>query len=327
MSYIMRRSGLSVLLLIATCLICSCTALQEASQRRQERLAEKNKDRYLLLTPDKGDIQSGKGAIKSESAHYTLTFSDDLQADKDFDEETERNEFAQSALGYMESLYQQMYKIYGFQPEHKIHVTLHKVYQGVTTVATTTTQYRHERRGDESLKVVTGIGMDFPLAMYKQPGVRVHELTHAFTNIYFLPTWFNEGIAVMMQTEWAKDKGHPKFMSLENNIKRNLDGVNDLEDWGSHGSVSNLTQWRYSYAYTIVAELHKRFGNDFYLKVFRLMEADQLHNKLPSKMSTSFLIYYLSQAAGTDLVPFFNRLHFNARKLTKQDILRHIAGR
>lgn len=326
-TYIIRRNVLPFFLLVAICLICSCTALQEASQRRQQRFAEKDKNRYLLLAANKEGVQIGKDAIKSESAHYTLTFSDDLQADKAFDEVEERNEFAQSALGYMESLYDQMHKLYGFQPEHKIHVTLHKVYRGVTTVATTTTQYRQEYKGNESLKIITGIKMDFPLAMYKQPGVRVHELTHAFTNIYFLPTWFNEGIAVMMQTEWGKDTGHPKFSSLENNTKRNLDGINDLEDWASHGGTSKLTQWRYSYAYTIVAELHRRFGSDFYLKVFRLMEADQLHNKLPSKMSTSFLIYYLSQAAGVDLVPFFNKLDFNARKLNKQDIIRHISNR
>jgi hypothetical protein len=54
------------------------------------------------------------------------------------------------------------------------------------------------------------------------------------------------------------------------------------------------------------------------------MEADQLHNKLPSKMSTSFLIYYLNQAAGTDLVPFFESLYFNVRRLTKADILQNI---
>ena len=313
-----------LLILIVGCLFfSSCTALQEAQQRKEKRMMEK-RDKYLTLAPSKGEIKVAEDAQTAESAHYTITFAADLKDHEDFDEVLERNEFSQSALSYMESLYDELNAIFGFQPEHKIHVTLHGVYNKSTNVATTTTQYRYEVKGNTSLKYVTGIKMDFPLAMYAKPDVRVHELTHAFTNIYFLPTWFNEGIAVMMQTEWAKGGSHPKFDNLETNLKRNLDGVNDLEDWVSHGGNPKLTQWRYSYAYSIVSELRKRFGHDYYIRVFRLMEADQLHNKLPSKMSTSFLIYYLNQAAGTDLVPFFESLYFNVRRLTKADILQNI---
>ena len=41
-------------------------------------------------------------------------------------------------------------------------------------------------------------------------------------------------------------------------------------------------------------------------------------------MKTSFLVYYFSEAAGEDLVPFFRKLHFKVRKLTKEDILNQI---
>lgn len=317
-----------LLIFIVCCLFVSgCVslqALQEAQEIREKRLAEERNKEYLMLAPSKGEIKIAEDAQTAESAHYTITFGPDLEGHKDFDEDSERDSFMKSALGYMESLYNEMNVIFGFQPEHKIHVTLHDVYRETRHLATTTTQYRYESKGNTSLKYVTGIKMDFPLAMYEKPDVRVHELTHAFTNIYFLPTWFNEGIAVLMQTEWAKGGSHPKFNNLEANVKRNLDGVNDLEDWEFHGGTSKLLQWRYSYAYTIVSELRKRFGHDYYIKVFQLMEADQLHNKLPSKMSTSFLIYYLNQAAETDLIPFFENLHFKVRRLTKEDILQNI---
>ena len=117
----------------------------------------------------------------------------------------------------------------------------------------------------------------------------------------------NEGIAVSIQSEFAKSASHPKFDSLQTNLKRNLNGVNSLEDWEKGGSPE-LTHWRYRYAYTIISELEKLHGKDFYIKTFQLMDADQLHNKLPNRMSNSFLIYYLSIAAGTDLVPFFKGL-------------------
>ena len=277
-----------------------------------------------MLAPAKGKVQVTAGAQTAESAHYSITFADDLSVHHKFDETSERSTYVQSALVYMESLYKEMNAVFGFQPQHKIHVTLHNVYRGTTNRATTTTQYTYKTQGNTSLKYVTGIKMDFPIAMYEKPTTRVHELTHAFTNIYFLPTWFNEGIAVLMETEWAKGGLHPKFDDLHRNLKRNLDGINDLEDWESHGGNPKLTQWRYRYAYTIVSELRKRYGPDFYIKVFRLMDADQLHSKLPTKMSTSFLVYYLSQAAGTDLAPFFTELAFKVQKLTKAQILENI---
>lgn len=310
---------------IIGCLCFSgCTVMKEAQQRREARLKKQRDDQYLMLTPAKGDIQPEEGTRPAESAHYTITFAEDLKEHENFDEISERTVYAASALGYMESLYNEMNAVFGFQPEHKIHVTLHNIYRGTTNVATTTTQYNYRSEGNTSLKTVTGIKMDFPIAMYEKPTTRVHELTHAFTNIYFLPTWFNEGLAVLMETEWANAGLHPKFDSLEVHLKQNMDGINDLEDWGSHGGSSQVTQWRYRYAYTIVSELRKRYGPDFYIKVFRLMDADQLHNKLPSKMSTSFLIYYLSQAAGVDLVPFFTKYAFKVQKLTKADILMNI---
>ena len=301
-----------------------CAALKEAQEQRAARLKKERGDQYFMLTPARGDVQVSTDARTAESAHYSITFAEDLKTHTDFDEVAERRAFAESALGYMESLYTAMNAVFGFQPTHKIHVTLHNIYQGSTHRATTTTEYRYEVKGNTPLKYVTGIKMDFPLAMYKQPSVRVHELTHGFTNIYFLPTWFSEGLAVLMETEWAKGGSHPKFDSLQVHLKCNLNGTNDLEDWASHGGNPKLLEWRYRYAYTLVSELRSRYGSDLYIKVFGLMERDQLHNKLPTQMPTSFLIYYLNQAAGVDLVPFFEDLAFPVKKLTKADILQEI---
>jgi len=301
-----------------------CAALQEAGEKRQKRLDERRDPKHLMLTASKGNIDIDanplEGKPHGESEHYTLTFAEDLLAKDDFDEEKERETFTGSALSYMESLYDELHNIYGFKPTHKIHVTLYDLYRGTNRLAVTGTQYKY----GNNIKTVTGITMHFPMRMYDKVEVRVHELTHAFTNIYFLPTWFNEGVAVLMQMEYAKGSGHPKFESLERSLKLDLNGINELENWGGHIESTPLTHWRYSYAYTVVSELRKRFGKDLYIKVFELMEADQLHQKLAGKMPTSFIVYYVSQAAGVDLVPFFQNLKFNVRKIDKKDILLYI---
>ncbi|MYC75485.1 hypothetical protein F4X10_06940 [Candidatus Poribacteria bacterium] len=320
---VMRTRAVFVSLVLML-VFSSCTALEEAQQRRAKRILEERDATSLMLRPSKATIQIAPDALRGESDHYTLTFAEDLRVLEGFDEIAERELFTRSALGYMESLYDAMNRLFGFQPEHKIHVTLHHLYRGSNLSAVTRTDYRSGVLDGRYVKFINSIEMDFPIRMYEKHGVRVHELTHAFTNIYFLPVWFSEGIAVLIQTEYAKGGTHPKFDSLEGDLRVDLDGVNQLESWAGHTETNPLTHWRYRYAYTLVAELWERYGTDFYIRVFRLMERDGLHQKLEGTMRTSFLVYYFSEAAGEDLVPFFKKLHFKVRKLTKQDILNQI---
>ncbi len=319
-----------ITLLFVALILNGCTALQEAQQRKEKRLLEKRNVNSLMLSPSDAaidvDPNPSDGKPHGISDHYTLTFMEDLLATDAFNEALERETFALSALGYMESLYDALYDIFGFKPEHKIHVKLHDIYQGTRLAATTTTMTGRRFYRGGYIKTIRGIEMDFPKNMYDSPGTRVHELTHAFTNIYYLPTWFSEGIAVLMQSEYTRGGAHPKFDNLERNLKLDLDGINLLESWGGHVNLqaTPLSSWRYSYAYTVVSELRKRFGNDFYIKVFELMEEDQLHIKLEGDMPTSMVVYYLSKAAGEDLVPFFKKLQFKVSKLNKTDILQFI---
>ena len=319
-----------ITLLFVGFILNGCTALQEAQKRKEERLLAKRNVNRLMLAPSDASVDvdpnPSEGDPHGISDHYTLTFMDDILATDAFDEAPERETFALSALGYMESLYDALYDIFGFKPEHRIHVKLHDIYRGTRLAATTTTITGSKFYRGGYIKTIKGIEMDFPKAMYDSPGTRVHELTHAFTNIYYLPTWFSEGIAVLMQSEYAKDRSHPKFDNLERHLKLDLDGINLLESWGGHVNLqaTPLSSWRYSYAYTVVSELRKRFGNDYYIKVFELMEEDQLHIKLEGDMPTSMVVYYLSKAAGEDLVPFFKKLQFRVSKLNKTDILQFI---
>ncbi|RKU18200.1 hypothetical protein C6503_10025 [Candidatus Poribacteria bacterium] len=311
-------------LLVGVLVFNSCTALKEAQERREKRLLEKRNASSLMLESSDVEPDITPDALFGESDHYTLKFAEDLPGMPAFDEVHEREEFIDSALRYMESLYEAMREHFGFHPEHKIHVTLHDTYRGSRLGAFTTTQYRFGIQNGRYVKSITGIQMDFPMQMYEKHGVRVHELTHAFTNIYYIPVWFSEGIAVLM-SEYAQGGSHRKFDSLKADVRIDLNGENELENWTGHTENSPLTQWRYRYAYTLVAELWERYGNDFYIKVFELMEADGLHQQLESLMPTSILVYYFSQVAGEDLVPFFRKLHFiKVRRLTKADIVEYI---
>ena len=313
---------ISILLLIAFFSV-GCAALEEAQQRKQERTQQQQQERYMTFERPTTEIQAAADGLTLESEHYTFTFAEDLLTHKDYDEPIERQSVGKGALLFMESLYNYVHNIFGFEPSHQLRVNLRQTHHGTTHLATTSTRTKTVYQNGEWLKVVEGIEMDFPVAMFNQRDVRAHELTHAFTNIYLLPTWFAEGIAVLVQVEYARGKSHRR-LDLQKELKTDLDGDNAVQHWEGHLSADQLTQWRYSYSYSIVAELKKRFGEDFYPTLFRLIEADQLHQRLPGEMTTSFLVYYLNQAAGQDLVPFFEELRFDIRNISKSEIMEAI---
>jgi hypothetical protein len=309
---------ISILLLIAL-LSAGCAALEEAQQRKQERTRQQQQERYVTFERPTTEVQTSPDGLMLQSEHYIFTFAEDLLTHKDYDEPEERQNMGKGALLFMESLYNYVHDIFGFEPHHQLKVNLRQTHHGSTHLATTSTRTQTIYRNGEWLKVVEGIEMDFPVGMFNQRDVRAHELTHAFTNIYLLPTWFAEGIAVLVQVEYARGKSHRR-LDLHEELKTDLDGDNAVQHWKGHLSADQLTQWRYSYSYSIVTELKKRFGEDFYPTVFRLMKEDQLHQRLPGEMATSFLVYYLSQAAGQDLFPFFEELQFDVRHITKSEI-------
>ena len=301
-------------LAIALCL-SGCAALEEARQRPQERIKQQQSKRFLTFARPDAQISVSPDELEIGSDHYALTFHEDLLKNAAFDEAKEREEFGRGALVYLESLYTFIQELFGIDPPvRRIGIVLYEKYRGTTRVAITETNYSMMPRGNEVSRTVGKITMHFPMAMFDRRDVRAHELTHAFTTVYYFPIWFTEGIAVFVQNEYAKGAGHLRI-DLQDEMKLDMDNVNAIQTWKGHGSADS--QWGYSYSYSIAKELYDRFGEDFYLELFRVIKQDKLHQTLPRQMKSSVSIYYLSQAAGEDLVPFFQELNFNVRRLTR----------
>jgi hypothetical protein len=128
-------------------------------------------------------------------------------------------------------------------------------------------------------------------------------------------------MAVLVEAEYAGGAHWAK-------VKRNLepigldeDGVNIIQNWRGHAStLPDRSIETYAYSYSIVSELRKRYGDDFFKEFFALLDKDGIHYKA-GVLNSSVIVYYMSQAAREDLVPFFRQLKFNVRKLTREDIL------
>ena len=299
---------------VALCLT-GCASLEQARLRQQEKIRREQSKRYLTFARPDAQIWVSPDELEIGSDHYALTFHEDLLKHAAFDEAKEREEFGRGALVYMESLYTFIQELFGIDPPvRRIGIVLYEKYRGTTRVAITETNYSMMPQGNEVSRTVGKITMHFPMAMFDRRDVRAHELTHAFTTVYYFPIWFTEGIAVFVQNEYAKGAGHLRI-DLQDEMKLDMDNVNAIQTWKGHGSADS--QWGYSYSYSIAKELYDRFGEDFYPELFRVIKQDKLHQTLPRQMKSSVLIYYLSQAAGEDLVPFFQELYFNVRRLTR----------
>ena len=312
----------ALILLLAVFFCSGCAALNEAQQRRQDRIKKAREEPHVLYERPTSEINAAPDGLVVNSEHFTLTFDDTLLQNDDFDEAKERQDTGRGILVSLESLYNFVHDILKFEPNYRIEVVLHPPAPGRRHAAVTATGAQIMLDGGALIKQVTSARIHFPLNMMQQKGTQAHELTHAFTEIYNLPSWFAEGLSVLVEVEYVKHGYFTKLDDIESGIKVNPDGVNLVQNWNSGTlGVPALAKWRYDYSYSLVSELKSRFGEDFYAKVFRLIEKEKLYEKTPDRMSTSVLVYFLSQVAGENLTPYFQKLKFNVRSLTKSEIL------
>lgn len=128
-----------VLLAVSLC-ISSCASLEQAQQRRQEKIKQKQSKRYLTLARPDVQMSVSPDGLEIGSDHYALTFHEDLLKTKAFDEANEREDFGRGALVYMESLYTFIQELFGIDPPvRRMGIVLYKEFRGTTRVAITQT--------------------------------------------------------------------------------------------------------------------------------------------------------------------------------------------
>ena len=305
--------------------IPGCVEAFKSAQRSRPKRALYERQRLETYQRPKVKPKAlSEDGLKFESEHYFLTFLEDIKKVPKFESAQERISRGLGDLIFMEGQYEFVKKIFGFEAKDKIKVNVHRTLRESTNDA-----YTSMSRG---MKVVEGqfqaaydIEVHFGIDAFKSKSIQAHELTHAFTQVYALPAWLAEGIAVLVESEyaggahWAKAKRNLEPIGLDEN------DVNIIQNWRGHASkLPDRSIETYAYAYSIVSELRKRYGDDFFKKFFVLLDKDGIHYKA-GVLSSSVIVYYMSQAAGEDLLPFFRQLKFNVRKLKREDILSILA--
>lgn len=299
-------------------------SLKSAQHSRPKRTIYERQYLETYKRPKVKPKALSEDGLKFESEHYLLTFSEDIKKVPKFGSPQERISRGLGDLIFMEGQYEFVKEIFGFEAKDKIKVNVHRTLRGSPNDAYTSMS-KGMKVVDNQFQAAYDIEVHFGIDAFKKRSVQAHELTHAFTQVYALPAWLAEGIAVLVESEyaggalWAKAKRDLEPIGLDEN------GVNIIQNWRGHGSkLPGRSIETYAYSYSIVSELRKRYGDDFFKKFFALLDKDGIHYKA-GILSSSVIVYYMSQAAGEDLVPFFRRLKFNVRKLKRENILSILA--
>jgi hypothetical protein len=299
-------------------------ALKSAQSSRPKRTLYERQRLETYKRPQIKPKALSEDGLKFESEHYLLTFSDDIKKVPKFEFAEERISRGLGDLIFMEGQYEFVKKIFGFEAKDKIKVNVYSTLRGSPNDAYTSLS-RGMKVVDNKFQAAYEIEVNFGVDAFKARSVQAHELTHAFIQVYALPAWLSEGMAVLVEAEyaggaqWAKAKRSLEPIGLDEN------GMNIIQNWRGHAStLPDRSIETYAYAYSIVSELRKRYGDDFFKKFFALIEKDGIHYKA-GVLSASVIVYYMSQAAGEDLVPFFQQIKFNVRKLKQEDILSILA--
>ena len=106
--------------------------MEEAQRRKLERTRQQQQERYVTFERPDTEIETlTADSLTLTSEHYTFTFAEDLLTHPDYDEPEERQSIGKGSLLFMESLYNYVHDIFGFEPKHQLNVNLRQTHHGI----------------------------------------------------------------------------------------------------------------------------------------------------------------------------------------------------
>ena len=145
------------------------------------------------------------------------------------------------------------------------------------------------------------------------PETLVHELLHQYMLRAGLSTelrWAHEGMAQYLSYLILRPRGYPEAGQEDINLSilvyKEVGRLGFLEDWRG-GEMPGDPGLYYAASLYVFWNLGEKYGGlEFYKRFFELIRKDRAEVD-----ELSELVYYLSQAAGEDLGPYFRELGFN----------------
>jgi hypothetical protein len=286
--------------------LCGCAGRPSGLPRAvQQQRAAMRTPSYRVLDAGLG---AGENAYTFLNARFRFEFSRDFGHVPGYETAEARFERGRAASEVLNGGYAFVREIFGIEAHRPIRVVIVPDLDGDPSDARTEIRWRtiQDRIVADSAHVTMYLGR----AAFESPPALAHELTHALVGVYALPSWLDEGIATLVEMDYAHGAtaaaAHARLVPLG----LDADGYNVLETWrGDDSPLPFRSPETYGAAYAIVSEIRRRYGADVFARLFRHFERTQ-PGRLGSRRETADIIAGLNRVTNQDTRPFFEELRF-----------------
>ncbi len=241
---------------------CMQPALMEAPER--------TKQKKTFAVP-RVQIKIDEDAHRFSSPHFTLYLKEELGALRQFAALQDRVSYGKGMILQLETYYLHLKDTLGYVVKEPVNVVISKQVGQIFSGGFTTPAYATSADPDYGNKPTA----HFSPKSAAEISTLIHEVTHLLDYAYigkFAPPWFMEGIATMIENDFLEGQNKPRTLPLIDD-----NGVNLLQQWQAHRATGNMLPGgleieAYNHSYYILSQLHKRYGDDFYIKLFREMQ-------------------------------------------------------
>ncbi|MAF09715.1 hypothetical protein CMK11_04620 [Candidatus Poribacteria bacterium] len=257
----------------------------------------------------------GLGAVADgytfRNARFRFEFDVAFAGVPGYETEDARRRRGVEASEFLNGGYAFVRDIFGIEASKMLRVVIAPTVRGADDDAYTSTSWREI--GDEG-GMIEGSEesvMHFGREAFENRTALAHEMTHALLAAYRLPAWFSEGIATLVEVDYAEsDRTDYADVTIEP-IGLDENGRNVIQNWRGHGSdLPDRSSDTYGSAYAIVREIGRRYGPEVYPRFFQDLRATKAH-LAGDGPSITVIVRTLSRVADTDVTPFFAEIAFD----------------
>lgn len=247
------------------------------------------------------------------SPHFTLYLKEELDALRQFDSLQDRVSYGKGMIIQLETYYIHLKNTLGYVVKEPVNVVISKEVGQIFSGGFTTPAYATSADPDYGNKPTA----HFSPQSAAEISTLIHEVTHLLDYAYIgklAPPWFMEGIATMIENDFLEGQNQLRKMPIKDE-----NGVNLLQEWGGHRATGNMLPGgmeleAYNHSYYILSQLHQRYGDDFYRKLFV-----EMHRSPLRKFDDGQLIDLMSRVTKTDMRRVFEtEFEFQFKKPEKK---------
>lgn len=269
-------------------------------------------ERARLRVPTYQVLEKGLGADPDgytfHSERFRFEFSKEFDQVEGYRTPQERLERGKIAYAVLEGGYAFVRDLFGVEVKRPIRVVISPTLNGKADEANTFVQW--DTLDGLRVEGSEQATMNFGQAAFESKATLAHELSHALLSKYGLPTWMDEGIATLVEHDYANGVPWVSEHTTLTLIGFDENGYNILQTWRSDGNPLPFRSAKaYGAAYAIVKEMQRRYGTHIFVRLFRELDRTRIPLR-PNRLTTRELVDTLNRITGQQTEQFFQELHF-----------------